>query len=244
MRRGPVELAISTGGLAPALAGLLREALDAILPHDLERWIVVATAARARVEARSRPDGASAGRCCCARSSGSTARRCSVSGFVSLVGAGPGDLELLTLQGVAPAARSRSRALRRAGRDRAARARAAGEAVLRRQARRSPLDRSRRHPRADDPRGEARRARRAPQVRRSVRARSRRRRSARARSRRRRVRGRARRVSSAIAAPALAGIPVTHRGLSAGFAVLSGHAESAFGAALDSLAPARSRSSC
>ncbi len=29
VRRGPVELAISTGGLAPALAGLLREALDA-----------------------------------------------------------------------------------------------------------------------------------------------------------------------------------------------------------------------
>ncbi|HEY0254421.1 MAG TPA: uroporphyrinogen-III C-methyltransferase [Kofleriaceae bacterium] len=44
-------------------------------------------------------------------------------------------------------------------------------------------------------------------------------------------------VSSAIAAPALAGIPVTHRGLSAGFAVLSGHAESAFAEALDSLAP-------
>jgi uroporphyrin-III C-methyltransferase / precorrin-2 dehydrogenase / sirohydrochlorin ferrochelatase len=30
-------------------------------------------------------------------------------------------------------------------------------------------------------------------------------------------------LSSAIAAPALAGIPVTHRGLAAGFAVLSGH---------------------
>jgi uroporphyrin-III C-methyltransferase / precorrin-2 dehydrogenase / sirohydrochlorin ferrochelatase len=44
-------------------------------------------------------------------------------------------------------------------------------------------------------------------------------------------------VSSAIAAPALAGIPVTHRGLAAGFAVVSGHAESAYGAALDSLAP-------
>jgi uroporphyrin-III C-methyltransferase/precorrin-2 dehydrogenase/sirohydrochlorin ferrochelatase len=44
-------------------------------------------------------------------------------------------------------------------------------------------------------------------------------------------------LSSAIAAPALAGIPVTHRGLAAGFAVVSGHAESAFGPALDSLAP-------
>ena len=46
VRRGPVEIAISTGGLAPALAGLLREALDAVLPDDLDRWIVVATAAR------------------------------------------------------------------------------------------------------------------------------------------------------------------------------------------------------
>jgi uroporphyrin-III C-methyltransferase/precorrin-2 dehydrogenase/sirohydrochlorin ferrochelatase len=44
-------------------------------------------------------------------------------------------------------------------------------------------------------------------------------------------------LSSAIAAPALAGIPVTHRGLSAGFVVVSGHAESAFGPAIDSLAP-------
>lgn len=44
-------------------------------------------------------------------------------------------------------------------------------------------------------------------------------------------------VSSATAAPALAGIPVTHRGLAAGFAVVSGHAASAFGPALDSIAP-------
>lgn len=39
-------------------------------------------------------------------------------------------------------------------------------------------------------------------------------------------------VSSAIAAPALAGIPVTHRGLSQGFAVISGHDPSS----LDALA--------
>ena len=45
-------------------------------------------------------------------------------------------------------------------------------------------------------------------------------------------------VSSAIAAPALAGIPVTHRGLAAGFAVVSGHAESAFAPILDGIAPA------
>lgn len=44
-------------------------------------------------------------------------------------------------------------------------------------------------------------------------------------------------VSSAIAAPALAGIPVTHRGAASAFAVLSGHAEAAFGPTLDGIAP-------
>lgn len=47
IQRGPALLAISTGGIAPALAGLLREALEAVLPDDLERWIDVAVAARA-----------------------------------------------------------------------------------------------------------------------------------------------------------------------------------------------------
>jgi uroporphyrin-III C-methyltransferase / precorrin-2 dehydrogenase / sirohydrochlorin ferrochelatase len=46
VRRGDVEIAIATNGLAPALAGLLREALDAVLPDDLERWIDVAIAER------------------------------------------------------------------------------------------------------------------------------------------------------------------------------------------------------
>ena len=44
-------------------------------------------------------------------------------------------------------------------------------------------------------------------------------------------------VSSAIAAPLLAGIPVTHRGLASAFVVLSGHAEAAYGPVLRSLAP-------
>jgi uroporphyrin-III C-methyltransferase/precorrin-2 dehydrogenase/sirohydrochlorin ferrochelatase len=46
VRRGDVEIAISTGGTAPALAGLLREALDAVLPEDLARWTDVANEAR------------------------------------------------------------------------------------------------------------------------------------------------------------------------------------------------------
>ena len=36
VRRGGVTFGISTDGAAPALAGLLREALDAMLPADLE----------------------------------------------------------------------------------------------------------------------------------------------------------------------------------------------------------------
>jgi uroporphyrin-III C-methyltransferase/precorrin-2 dehydrogenase/sirohydrochlorin ferrochelatase len=44
-------------------------------------------------------------------------------------------------------------------------------------------------------------------------------------------------VSSAVAAPALSGIPVTHRGLASAFLVVSGHAEEAFAPALRSLAP-------
>ena len=44
-------------------------------------------------------------------------------------------------------------------------------------------------------------------------------------------------VSSAIAAGALAGIPVTHRGVASGFVVVSGHAEDAYRPMLESLAP-------
>ncbi len=46
VRRADVAIAISTGGVAPALAALLREAIDALLPDELERWIEVAKQAR------------------------------------------------------------------------------------------------------------------------------------------------------------------------------------------------------
>jgi len=39
VRRDGVTLAISTSGAAPALAALLREALDALLPRDLASWV-------------------------------------------------------------------------------------------------------------------------------------------------------------------------------------------------------------
>jgi len=46
VRRDDVTVAISTGGRAPALAALLREALDGWLPQDLDRWMVAADEAR------------------------------------------------------------------------------------------------------------------------------------------------------------------------------------------------------
>jgi uroporphyrin-III C-methyltransferase/precorrin-2 dehydrogenase/sirohydrochlorin ferrochelatase len=44
-------------------------------------------------------------------------------------------------------------------------------------------------------------------------------------------------ITSAIAAPALAGIPVTHRGLASGFLVVSGHDEETFRTAVAGVAP-------
>lgn len=44
-------------------------------------------------------------------------------------------------------------------------------------------------------------------------------------------------VTTAIAAPALAGVPVTHRGVASGFVVVSGHAPSSFKPLLETMAP-------
>ena len=48
VRRADVTVAISTSGEAPALTGLLREALDAVLPEDLDKWMAVAREERAK----------------------------------------------------------------------------------------------------------------------------------------------------------------------------------------------------
>ena len=53
VRRSGMTLAISTDGEAPALAGLLREALDAVLPADLDTWVAEAR----RVKTGWRRDG-------------------------------------------------------------------------------------------------------------------------------------------------------------------------------------------
>ena len=44
-------------------------------------------------------------------------------------------------------------------------------------------------------------------------------------------------ITSAVAAPALAGIPVTHRGISSGFAVVAGHARASYQPTVDAVAP-------
>jgi siroheme synthase-like protein len=46
VRKGGVTLAISTDGRAPALAGLLREGLEAVLPDELQSWHATARAVR------------------------------------------------------------------------------------------------------------------------------------------------------------------------------------------------------
>jgi uroporphyrin-III C-methyltransferase/precorrin-2 dehydrogenase/sirohydrochlorin ferrochelatase len=48
VRREDVTIAISTGGDAPGLASLLREALDAVLPNDIHDWMETARAQRRR----------------------------------------------------------------------------------------------------------------------------------------------------------------------------------------------------
>lgn len=49
LRRGGITIALSTDGDAPALAGLLREALEALLPEeDLDSWMTCARESRRR----------------------------------------------------------------------------------------------------------------------------------------------------------------------------------------------------
>jgi uroporphyrin-III C-methyltransferase/precorrin-2 dehydrogenase/sirohydrochlorin ferrochelatase len=46
VQKAGVTVAISTDGEAPALAGLMREALEMLLPEDLDRWMASAQGAR------------------------------------------------------------------------------------------------------------------------------------------------------------------------------------------------------
>jgi uroporphyrin-III C-methyltransferase/precorrin-2 dehydrogenase/sirohydrochlorin ferrochelatase len=52
-RRGGVSVAVSSDGRAPALAGLLREALEAVIPEEVEAWVEEAS----RIRAQHKADG-------------------------------------------------------------------------------------------------------------------------------------------------------------------------------------------
>ena len=117
VQKAGVTIAMSTDGEAPALAGLLREALEVLLPDDLDKWMACAQEARRgwlaqgvpmaerrpmllealnelyeRKRAASREPRAEQR----AASREPMTRPLAERGFVSLVGAGPGDPDLLT----------------------------------------------------------------------------------------------------------------------------------------------------
>jgi uroporphyrin-III C-methyltransferase/precorrin-2 dehydrogenase/sirohydrochlorin ferrochelatase len=115
VRRDGVTLAISTSGTAPGLTALLREALDAVLPRDLKVWVQEARRQRkawrrdgvpmvARrpllLEALNRIYGIAKPRQKRQAQPASQAPAAAM-GRVSLVGAGPGDPDLLTRRAVA-----------------------------------------------------------------------------------------------------------------------------------------------
>jgi uroporphyrin-III C-methyltransferase/precorrin-2 dehydrogenase/sirohydrochlorin ferrochelatase len=57
LRRGGVTIAVSTEGRAPALAGLLREGLEAVVPDEIETWVRAAQWLKERQRAEGVPMG-------------------------------------------------------------------------------------------------------------------------------------------------------------------------------------------
>jgi siroheme synthase-like protein len=58
LRKGGVTVAVSTDGEAPALAGLLRQGLEAVLPEELDRWVETARRLRRQWRAARVPHSA------------------------------------------------------------------------------------------------------------------------------------------------------------------------------------------
>jgi uroporphyrin-III C-methyltransferase/precorrin-2 dehydrogenase/sirohydrochlorin ferrochelatase len=119
VNRSPVVVAISTDGAAPILAQAIRRRIETLLPPSLKSWAALAHSIRDKINRRVRPGAprrafwenfvdrafgeapeteteasllADAGRI--------VTKNRSSSGRVTLVGAGPGDAELLTLKAV------------------------------------------------------------------------------------------------------------------------------------------------
>lgn len=240
IRRDDVTLAISTSGRAPALAGLLREGLERLLPEDLSSWLEVADAERTRWKAEGVPMEARRPQLLEALNAIYARRRepqgSGRPGFVTLVGGGPGDPGLLTQRGVerlrdadlvlydalvSPAVLAIAEHAQRVSvGKRHGRHSVSQDTINRLLVRGARRGRRVVRLKAGDPfvfgrGGEEALALAAAGIPFEI------------------VPG----VSSAVAAPALAGIPVTHRGLASSFVVLSGHADSAWAPVVDSLPP-------
>jgi uroporphyrin-III C-methyltransferase/precorrin-2 dehydrogenase/sirohydrochlorin ferrochelatase len=242
VRKGGVTFAISTEGKAPALAGLLREALEALLPEDLGRWVEQAERlrpawreARVPMEAR-RPLLLDALNALYESKPSTPLGLNGLPGLVSLVGAGPGDPELLTTKGlrrlreadlvlydalVEPTVLALApRAQRFFVGKRARRKSLRQETIHRLMIRASRRGKRVVRLKCGDPVVLGRGGEEALAL-------------AEANVPFELVPG----VSSAIAAPELAHIPLTHRGLASGFLVLSGHAPEAFRSTLEAVEP-------
>jgi len=249
VRRGPVTVALSTGGRAPALAGLLREGIEALLPEQVEAWTEQAESLRARWRAAKVPMEArrpllleALNELYAARSGSRTPPAesrppaAASTGFVSLVGAGPGDPGLLTVKAVQRLQEAdlvlydalvSGEALGHARQahcffvgKRAGRPSVKQETIHRMLIQAARLGKRVVRLKAGDPFVFGRGAEEALAL-------------AEAGVPHEVIPG----ISAALAAPALAGIPVTHRGLATGFTVVSGHAEEAYRPVLMAVQP-------
>ena len=116
VNRSPVVVSISTDGAAPILAQAIRRRIETLLPHSLRDWGALAQTIRERVNLRLTPGPSRrlfwekfVDRAFTERLDEDSEERllmatgmqaCEVGGRVTLVGAGPGDAELLTLKAV------------------------------------------------------------------------------------------------------------------------------------------------
>ena len=244
VRRDGVTIAISTDGRAPAIAGLLREAFDALLPREIDQWLKVSDEARRFWRAQRTPmedrrpqlldilNRLYAGKSQIANPKSQTVTFAQV----ALVGAGPGHPDLWTQRAVAYLAQADlvlydalvdAQALRRftnaqcfcVGK-RARRQSVRQETIHRLMIRAARAGKRVVRLKGGDPFVFGRGAEEALAL-------------AMAGIPFEVVPG----VSAAIAAPELAGIPVTHRGTASGFLVLSGHAIDAFEQGLHAIQP-------
>ena len=240
VRRDGVTIAISTDGRAPAIAGLLREACDALLPRDIDAWLRVSDAARRAWRSQNTPmehrrpqllqllNGIYESRV--------PNHESRPHAQVALVGAGPGDPDLWTQRAVrclrdadlvlydalvdAAALRRFTSAQCFCVGKRAGRESVRQETIHRLMIRAARQGKRVVRLKGGDPFVFGRGAEEAIALSQAgidfeV------------------VPG----VSSAIAAPELAGIPVTHRGAASGFLVLSGHVHEAFERSLQGVQP-------